>query len=273
MARTGWFNQVHVRSEASERIRVLIGTRERLIKMRKDLEGYVRGVLKVFGICMSGVHRENKRQGFRDQLTKAGALDPAIGVMADMFGPIHLALCSAASAMDVELRAIARESGLAERLMTVPGVGPIVTLAFISTLDDATRFKKSKDVGAFLGLTPRRYQSGELDWSGRISKYGDRDLRRLLYSAATTLITQVKKPSPLLIWATRLNERKGFKKPPSQPQGRSQLSCIAFGATRPSLTQAWREWPKHNNAEHLPERSWAGSVSFGTVAHQARLKR
>jgi len=132
--------------------------------------------------------------------------------MVDMFGPIHLALCSAADAMDVELRAIARKSSLAVRLMTVPGVGPIVALAYISTLDDAARFKKSKDVGAFLGLTPRRYQSGEMDWSGRISKCGDRDLRRLLYSAATTLITQVKKPSPLLTWATRLNERKGFKK-------------------------------------------------------------
>ena len=132
--------------------------------------------------------------------------------MVDMFNPIHLALCSAADAMDVELRAIARGSDLAVRLMTVPGVGPIVALAYIATLDDAARFKKSKDVGAFLGLTPRRYQSGEMDWSGRISKCGDRDLRRLLYSAATTLITQVKKPSPLLIWATRLNERKGFKK-------------------------------------------------------------
>lgn len=212
LARTGWFTQVHIRSEASQRIRVLIGTRERLIKMRKDLEGHVRGVLKVFGVCMSGVHRAKMRQGFRDQLITAGAVDPAIGVMVEMFMPIHLALCSAADAMDVELRAIARGSSLALRLMTVPGVGPIVALAYISTLDDAARFKKSQDVGAFLGLTPRRYQSGAMDWSGRISKCGDRDLRRLLYSAATTLITQVKKPSPLLTWATRLNERKGFKK-------------------------------------------------------------
>ena len=95
--------------------------------------------------------------------------------------------------------------------MTVPGVGPIVALAYIATLDDAARFKKSKDVGAFLGLTPRRYQSGEMDWSGRISKCGDRDLRRLLYSAATTLITQVKKPSPLLTWAAP-EPAKGLQK-------------------------------------------------------------
>lgn len=98
---------------------------------------------------MSGVHRAKMRQGFRDQLTKAGTVDPTIGVMVDMFSPIYLALCSAADAMDVELRVIARGSSLAARLMTVPGVGPIVVLAYISTLDDAARFKKSKDVGAF----------------------------------------------------------------------------------------------------------------------------
>lgn len=132
--------------------------------------------------------------------------------MVEMFNPIHKALCAATEAMDDELRTIARQSNLAARLMTVPGVGPIVALAYIATLDDVARFKKSKDVGAFLGLTPRRYQSGDMDWSGRISKCGDRDLRRLMYAAASTLITQVKKPSSLLDWATRLYDRKGFKK-------------------------------------------------------------
>ena len=116
-----------------------------------------------------------------------------------MFNPIHKALCAATEAMDEELRDIARESNLARRLMTVPGVGPVVALSFIATLDDAGRFKKSRDVGAFLGLTSKRHQSGDMDWSGRISKCGDRDLRRLLYSAASTLITQVRKPSPLLM--------------------------------------------------------------------------
>jgi len=212
LARTGWFTQVHIRSEASERVRVLIGTRERLIRMRKDLEGHVRGILKTFGICMSAVHRTRLREGFRDQLAEAATTDPAISVMAEMFNPIHKALCAATDAMDEELKTIARESDLARRLMTVPGVGPVVALSFIATLDDAGRFRRSRDVGAFLGLTPRRHQSGEMDWSGRISKCGDRDLRRLLYSAATTLITQVRKPSPLLAWAKRLQERKGFKK-------------------------------------------------------------
>jgi transposase len=135
-----------------------------------------------------------------------------ISVLADVFLPIHKALCAATQAMDDDLKAIAKESDLVRRLMTVPGVGPVVALSFAGTLDDPGRFRRAKDVGAFLGLTPRRHQSGDMDWSGRISKSGDRDLRRLLYSAATTLITQVRKPSPLRTWTLRLQERKGFKK-------------------------------------------------------------
>ena len=174
-----------------------IGTRERLIRVREDLEAHVRGVLKVFGIGMGTVGRADMRQRFRDQLVDAGQADPAISMMTQMFLPIHKALCAATEAMDEELKAIARESDLARRLMTVPGVGPVVDLSLAATLDDAGRFPRAKDVGLPLGLAPRRHQSGDVDWSGRISKCGDHDLRRLLYSAATTLVTQVRKPSPL----------------------------------------------------------------------------
>ena len=83
LARTGWFNQIHICSETSERISVLISTRECLIKVRKVLEGHTCGVLKVFWVCVSGVHRAKMRQGFRDQLITAGAVDPAVGVMVD----------------------------------------------------------------------------------------------------------------------------------------------------------------------------------------------
>ncbi len=164
LARTGWFTQVHIRSETSERIRVLIGTRERLIKMRKDLEGHVRGVLKVFGICMSGVHGGGTTAS--RSTYQSGCGRSCHQCDGGHVNPIHLALCSAADAMDVELRAIARGSDLAVRLMTVPGVGPIVALAYIATLDDAARFKKSKDVGAFLGLT-RRDAINLVKWIGQ----------------------------------------------------------------------------------------------------------
>ena len=212
LARTGWFTQVHIRSEASERVRVLIGARERLIRMRKDLEGHVRGVLKVFGVCMTSVGTGKLRRDFRDQLAAAADTDPAIVLLSETFIPLHKTLCIARDALDDQVRMMARESELARRLMTVPGVGPIVALAYIATLDDEKRFRKSVDVGAFLGLTPKRHQSGEVDWSGKISKCGDCDMRGLLYLAASTLISCTRKPSRLKEWATKLVECKGHKK-------------------------------------------------------------
>ncbi|MEM1162741.1 MAG: transposase [Pseudomonadota bacterium] len=102
-------------------------------------------------------------------------------------------------------------TALSRRLTSVPGAGPIVALSFIASIDDATRFRRAVDVGAYLGLTPRRFQSGEIDWSGRISKRGDSDVRKLLYEAANNLIQRVTKFSPLKAWAMRFVQRKGQK--------------------------------------------------------------
>ena len=212
LARTGWFVEVHVRSEASDRIRALIGARERLLRMRKELEANIRGVLKTFGIRMGPVGHARNRQSFRDQLAEAVSNDPVLGLIAERMIPIHRTLCVSAETLEDELVALAEKSDTARRLMTVPGVGAITALALIATVDQPLRFRRSTDVGAFLGLTPRRYQSGEIDRSGRISKCGGADLRRLLVSAATTLMTQVRRFSPLKSWAVRLSSRKGFKK-------------------------------------------------------------
>ncbi|MEI4234161.1 transposase [Roseovarius sp. D22-M7] len=101
---------------------------------------------------------------------------------------------------------------VARRLMTIPGVGAIVALNFVALIDDPSRFRKAENVGAFLGLTPRRHQSGEIDWSGRVSKCGDGVMRSLLFESATTLITRARKFSALKSWAVRLAGRRGFAK-------------------------------------------------------------
>lgn len=212
LARTGWFTPVHIRSEDADRLRTLIAARERLIRLRKDLEGHIRGVLKTFGIRMTGIGQGGQRQAFRDQLAAAGQDDWVLAAIAGGFITAHETLCRAAEDLGDDLQAVARESDLARRLMTIPGVGPIVSLSFIALVDDARRFCKASDVGAFLGLTPRRYQSGETDWSGRVSKRGDAAMRGLLFEAASCLIRQVKRFSPLKSWAVRLAGRRGFKK-------------------------------------------------------------
>jgi transposase len=97
-------------------------------------------------------------------------------------------------------------------LMTAPGVGPVTALAYVATIGDAERFAKSRAVGAYVGLTSRRWQSGEMDYSGRISKHGDAMLRALLYEAANSLLTVVRRAHPLKDWARRIRKRTSHKK-------------------------------------------------------------
>lgn len=212
LARTGWYTPVHIRNEDADRLRTLIGARERLIRLRKDLEGHIRGVLKTFGIRMTGLGQGRLRQAFRDQLAAAGETDPVLRTIADGFIAAHVTLCQAADDLDRTVKKNAKAHPVARRLMTIPGVGPINALSFIALVDDPTRFSRTSDVGAFLGLTPKRHQSGEMDWSGRVSKCGDGTMRGLLFEAASCLIRQVKRFSPLKSWAVRLAGRRGFRK-------------------------------------------------------------
>jgi len=131
-----------------------------------------------------------------------------------LFNPMmlaHSALITQVEFYDVQILKLAKGDQTTRRLMTVPGVGPATALAFRSTIDDPNRFKRSSDVGAYLGLTPRRYQSGELDRMGRISKRGDRLTRLYLFEAASVLLSVVKRWSVLKAWGVRLAKRVGIK--------------------------------------------------------------
>ncbi|MFD3189890.1 IS110 family transposase [Sedimentitalea sp. HM32M-2] len=184
-ARTGWFTAVHIRSAEAGRPRCLVGARERLIRLRKDLVGHIRGVLKTFGIRMIGIGQGRQRQAFRDQLAAAGESDPVLRAMAH---PV------------------------ARRLMTLPGVGSVNARSFVALVDDPGRFSRTSDVGAFLGLTPRRHKSGAGDWSGRVSKCGDGAMRGLLLASGSCVSHRVKRFWRLKSGAVRLAGRRGFRK-------------------------------------------------------------
>jgi len=238
LARSGWYREVHVKSEVSDRLRTLIGARDRLLRIRRDIEGHVRGVLKTYGIRLAPVTSARNRAGFRDQVQAVAEGDPVLEVVAASFIVAHETICCERAAIEEQLVTLARGSALARRLMTVPGVGPIVALSFMATIDDAARFGKSSQVGAYLGLTPRRYQSGEVDHSGRISKCGDGAMRALLVEAASSLITRVKRFSPLKAWAVRLAARKGFKK--AAVATARKLAVILHRIWCDGTTFAWR---------------------------------
>jgi transposase len=114
--------------------------------------------------------------------------------------------------LDRKVMRLARNDVQVRRFMTAPGVGPITALCYLATIDDPTRFKRSRSVGAYVGLTSRRYASGEVDWTGRISKCGDPMLRSYLYEAAGVLLTRVAKWSVLKAWGMRVAKRSGLRK-------------------------------------------------------------
>ena len=161
---------------------------------------------------LTGIGQGRQRQAFRDQLAAAGETDPVLRAIADGFIAAHSTLCQAADDLDKAVKQKAKGNPVARRLMTIPGVGPVNALSFIALVEDPSRFSRTSDVGAFLGLTPKRHQSGEVDWSGRVSKCGDGAMRGLLFEAASCLIRQVKRFSPLKSWAVRLAGRRGFRK-------------------------------------------------------------
>lgn len=132
---------------------------------------------------------------------------------------IVLPLMDSLSALEAQIKKAtnglqkrAAQDTVCERLMSVPGVGPITALTFISSIEDPNRFGRCSDVGAYAGLAPRRYQSGERDNKGHISKFGDAQLRSTLYEAANNLLSRVKRPFALQTWGKALVQTKGAKR-------------------------------------------------------------
>lgn len=148
LARMGWYREVHVKSKTSDRLRLLLSARGRLIRIRMDIEAQARGILKTFGIRLGPVRAGWSRRNFRDRLSEIVAGDPILEVVFTSLTAVHETICHQATELDAELQEIAKESPLARRLTTVPGVGPIVALSFIASIDDADRFRKAVDVGA-----------------------------------------------------------------------------------------------------------------------------
>ena len=122
------------------------------------------------------------------------------------------AVLSAVSEIDADMKKMAKASGVCRRLMTIPGVGKLTALAFAAAVDDPERFRRSRDIGAYLGLVPRRYQSGEVDYTGSISKCGDRRVRTLLYEAANVMLTRYRGALKLKDWALAIAARSTMRK-------------------------------------------------------------
>jgi transposase len=192
IVRTGWYREVAVKGVDSQLIRSMLTARAQLVRMRVDLANQIRGVLKPFGL----VAGKGGGQPFIARVRALVAGGP-LEQVAEALLAAWEAIGSQVAALSRRLIAMARQDQAVRRLMTAPGVGTLVALTYVSVIDDPERFPRSSSVGAYLGLTPRRYQSGEEDHTGHISRCGDRLLRSYLFEAAGVILHRVSKWSAL----------------------------------------------------------------------------
>ncbi len=237
IVRTGWYRSVHVKSLDAHRARSLLGARAQLIGMTTRLSNHIRGVLKTFGLLpgtMRGLPFDRRVEAL---LADRDDLAPIVQPMLVAWRQLRAQI----AAFDKAARALVKSSPACRLLMSVPGVGVVSVLAYVSTIEDPARFARSRSVGAHMGLTPRQYQSGEVDRSGRISRCGDTLARTLMYEAAVVILTRVKRASSLKDWALAIAKRSGAGK--ARVALARKLSVILHSIWRSGEPFRWSDQP------------------------------
>jgi transposase len=208
LMRLGWFRSVHCKSLPAQETRALLTARKLVQSKHHDTEMSLRGILRGFGLKVG----KTSQRTFASRVGELVAGHPTLLLVAETLLAARAALGEQLSKLEKRVRSLARDDRRVRRLMSAPGVGAVVALTFVAAIDDPARFRSSKAVGAHFGLTPKKYQSGETDVTGRISKIGDAGVRTMLYEAANVILTRPVKGSLLKSWAMRLAMRAGMRK-------------------------------------------------------------
>src|SRR3954466_8227940 len=207
LVRTGWYREARVKSFAAHAVRHLVGARAQLKGVSVDLSNQIRSILKTFGL-MTG-----KGAGQKFALRVQDLLEgrPSLSTIIDPLLAAWQAVRTQIAVIDRRLIGLAKGDPTCRLLMTCPGVGVIVATSFVASIEAPEYFRHSRSVGAYLGLTPTRYQSGEVDRTGGISRRGDRLMRTYLFEAAASVLIRVRQNSALQTWGRHLAKRIGFK--------------------------------------------------------------
>jgi transposase len=208
LLRMGWYRPVHRKSPPAQEVRALLVGRKLLQGKLGDVELGIRGLLRGFGLKLGEVSKGRFAARVRELVTGQAMLERVVEPM-----------LRAREALRVEFHVLhramldlVRQDAVCRRLMTGPGVGALVAITFASAVDDPARFRRSRSLGAHFGLTPKRYQSGETDVTGGISKAGDAMVRAALYEAANVMLTRASKFSSLKRWALEVAKRRGMRR-------------------------------------------------------------
>ncbi len=206
--RVGWYREVTVKGLDCQAVRALLVARAQIVSQITTLKNCVRGILKTFGRVLP----KGLRSQFPGRVRAAIDGHPVLGAIIEPTLRVLEAMRAQLLVYDRAVIQRARSDDTARQLMSAPGVGTVVALAYMTGVEDPARFKRSSSVAAYFGMTPRRYQSGEVDHAGRISKCGDGMVRGLLFEAAKVLLSRSARPSALKTWGEALGKRSGAKK-------------------------------------------------------------
>jgi transposase len=209
LMRLGWFRPVHCKSISAQETRAMLTARKLVQSKLRDVENSLRGILRGFGLKVG----KTTERGFAGRIEELVVNHPHLQALAKALLSVRAVLRSEFAAFQKQTRKMAQSDARTRLLMSTPAVGPIVALTYASAIDDPARFTSSKQAGAHFGLTPKKHQSGETDYTGRISKIGDSSVRTALYEAAHIMLTKpVKGCSQLKSWAMRIAKRAGMSK-------------------------------------------------------------
>jgi transposase len=208
MMRAGLYRPVHVKTLRSQKLRMLLTHRKLLQAKAIAVENDLRATLRNFGIKVGMVGTAKFEARIKELVENL----PDLTVLVEPLLIVRRVLREQIYILHRRLLAVVREDDVCRRLMTVPGVGPVVALTYRVTVDVPARFKNSKAVGAAFGLTPTRYQSGDIDRTGGISRCGDEMMRAMLYEAAQVMLIRTTKWSWLKAWAMKIAKNRGMKK-------------------------------------------------------------
>ncbi len=210
MMRAGLYKEVEVKSDEACQVKVLLGSRRQLVRNRQQIMGTIRGFLTIYGIKLS---EKSSSKNFKSSIKEAlNTLDQVSCRSIEALVHSVEAIEASLTQLDKMVGKLSRADEDCQRLMTIPGVGVITAMNYKSALDNPERFEKSETVGAYMGLTPRQYASGEIDRHGSISKMGPQECRTMLYEAAQSLLVICKAKSKLRTWGLKLAKKKGMKK-------------------------------------------------------------
>jgi transposase len=208
LIRMGWFRSVHAKSIGSQEIRALLVARRQLLGRLLDVELSIRGILRGFGLKVGQVTRKEFEARIRELVMGHATLERIAQAML----LARATLKAEYEKLHRAVLAIVREDEVCRKLMTVPGVGPLVAVTFKSAVDNPSRITKSKEVGALFGLTPKKYQSGEKDVTGGITRAGDEMVRTAFYEAANVVLSRTTRFSKLKRWGMDVAKRRGSKR-------------------------------------------------------------